>query len=130
MNMYEDASKMTKEAMDNALRSMSAVTKGFQQIAAETSEFSKRSCEQQTAMIEQLMQTRTLDKSLELQSEYARTAYQNWVGQTTRMGELYADIAKEAYRPFERVVMEADGVASRAAQKTQKAAEAAEKKAA
>ena len=129
--MYEDASKMTKEAMDNALRSMSAMTKGFQQIATETSEFTKRSYEQQTAMVEQLMQARTLDKSLELQSEYARTAYQNWVGQATRMGELYADIAKEAYKPFERVAMERRRRRLRqAAQKTQKAAEAAEKKAA
>ncbi|MBO0662229.1 phasin family protein [Jiella sp. MQZ9-1] len=125
MYNYEDAGKMTKEAMDNALKSFAAMTKGFQQITAETADFTKRSYENQTAMVEKLFQAKTLDKSIEVQSEFAKSAYESWVAQMTKIGDLYADIAKETYKPFEQVAT----AASTAAVKTAKeATTAAEKK--
>ncbi len=102
LNMYEDAGKLTKEAMDNALRSLAAMTKGFQQISTETADFTKRSYEHQTAMMEKLFQARTLDKTIEVQSEFAKSAYEAWVAQMTKMSDIYAGIAKETYKPFEQ----------------------------
>ena len=102
MNAYEDASKFSKDAMDSALKSVSAMTKGFQQVASETSEFAKRAYEQQTEFMEKLFQVRSPDKAIALQSEYAKTAYQGWVSQATRIGEIYTDVAKETYKPFEQ----------------------------
>ena len=127
MNVYEDASKITQEAMDNAVKSASVVTKGFQQIAAETSEFTKRAYEQQAEMLEKLFKTKTLDKGIELQTDYAKTAYQSWVSQATRMGEIYADLAKQAYKPFEQTALTAADTGSRTAKQ---AAQSVEKKAA
>lgn len=101
MNAYTDANKVGKDNMDNALRSMSAMTKGFQQIAAEATEYTKKSYEQSAQMMERLAQVRTLDKAIEVQSEYARSVYEAWVSQATKMGEIYQDIAREAYRPLE-----------------------------
>ena len=101
MNFYDDATKMTKATMDNTLKSFAAVTKGFQQIATETSDFTKHSYELQASMFEKLMQAKSLDKTIEIQTEYAKTAYQDFVAQATKMNELYADIAKEAYKPYE-----------------------------
>ncbi|WP_062202459.1 phasin family protein [Aureimonas sp. AU12] len=107
MNVYEDANKAGKESMDNALKSFSAVTKGFQQIASETGEFSKRSYEQTAQMFEKLTQVKTLDKAVELQTEYARSAYETWMSQATKMGEMYAEIARETYKPFENTALAA-----------------------
>lgn len=101
MNGYENVNKLGKETMDNALKSMSVVTKGFQQIASETGEFTKRSYEHSASMFEQLAQVRTLDKAVELQSEFARTAYENWVSQANKIASLYSEIARDAYKPFE-----------------------------
>jgi hypothetical protein len=36
-----------------------------------------------------------------VQTQYARTTYEGFVAQATKLGELYADIAKETYKPFE-----------------------------
>ncbi|MEF2550206.1 phasin family protein [Aurantimonas sp. A2-1-M11] len=102
MHAYEDASKVSKEAMDNALKSVSAMTKGFQQIASETSEFAKRAYEQQAEFMEKLFQLRSPDKVIALQNEYAKTAYQGWVSQATRMSEICSDVAKETYKPLEQ----------------------------
>lgn len=101
MNMYEDAGRLSKETVDNTLKSFSAVTRGLQQIATETADFTKRSYEQSTQMFEQLVQSKSFDKAIEVQNDYAKSAYQSWVSQATKMGEIYAEIAKETYRPFE-----------------------------
>ncbi|MBC8130235.1 MAG: phasin family protein [Rhizobiaceae bacterium] len=107
MNTYEDTGKMSKEAMDNAMKSFSVMTKGMQQIAAETTDFTKRSYEHSAKTFEQLAQVKSLDKVVEVQNEYAKSAYQAWVAQATKMGELYADLAKEAYKPFETMMSSA-----------------------
>ncbi|MCB8840439.1 phasin family protein [Aurantimonas sp. VKM B-3413] len=125
MNMYEDANTMTREAMDNAMKSLSAMTKGFQQITSETADFTKRSYEQQTAMIEKLLQAKTVEKSIEVQNEYAKTAYENWIAQMNKVSEIYTGIAKDTYRPFEQTASMALRTGTKAAQQTAANAEAA-----
>ncbi|MEN3791203.1 phasin family protein [Fulvimarina sp. MAC3] len=121
---------MTKEAMDNSLKSFAAVTKGFQQMAAETTDFTKRSYEQQASFFEELMQAKTLDKTIEIQTEYAKTAYQDFVAQATKLGEIYSDTAKEAYKPLEATTSNAVATSKDVAEKTVKKAEATAEKAA
>ena len=53
---------------------------------------------------EKLLGAKSLEKAIEIQTAYAKTAYEGFVAQATRMGELYADLAKEAYKPFEGLV--------------------------
>ncbi|NDW04213.1 TIGR01841 family phasin [Jiella sp. 40Bstr34] len=118
MTTYEDAGKLTKEAMDNMLRSFAAMTKGFQQISAETADFTKRAYEHQTATVERLFQAKTLDKTIEVQTEFAKTAYEAWVAQMTKMSDIYAGIAKETYKPFEQTAKSASAVATQAARDT------------
>ncbi|WP_062010955.1 phasin family protein [Aureimonas sp. AU4] len=98
---YDNANRVGSEAMNNALKSMSIMTKGFQQIANETGEFTKRSVEQSAQMFEKFSQVRTLDKAVELQTEFARTVYENWMSQANKMAGLYSDLARDAYKPFE-----------------------------
>ena len=83
------------------MKSFGAASKGFQAIAAEVTNYSKKSFEDGTAAIERLMGAKTLEKAIEVQSEYVKTAYEGFVTEATKLGELYADIAKEAYKPFE-----------------------------
>lgn len=101
MSNAEEIGNVSKEAMDNAMRSFSAVTRGFQQIATETTEYTKRSYEQSAKMLEQLSQSRSFDRVLEVQNEYAKAAYEGWVSQAVKMGDIYNGIAKEVYKPFE-----------------------------
>lgn len=113
---YENVGKFGQDAMDNTLKSVSALTRGFQQIAVENGEFCKRSIEQSTQMAEKLAQVRSLDKAVEVQSEYARTAYEAWTAQANKMGELYVEIAREAYKPFEKNAYAAADFAEKAGQ--------------
>lgn len=107
MNAFEDAGKFGKEAMDNGLKSLAAVTKGFQSIATVTADYSKTNFEKGAAAVEQLAQSKSLEKAIEVQSNYAKEAYEAFVAQVTKLGELYADVAKEAYKPFETALAKA-----------------------
>ncbi|UHD44368.1 phasin family protein [Aureimonas altamirensis] len=104
MTAYDDTSRIGKEAMDGALKSVSAMTRGFQMLASETGDYTKRSYEQSTELMEKMTQVRTLDKVFELQADYAKAAYEGWVSQATKMSEICSDMARESYKPFEGVM--------------------------
>jgi phasin family protein len=98
---FDDMQKFGKDNVEATLRSFGAASKGMQAIAAEVTNYSKKSFEDGTAAVERLMGAKTLEKAIEVQSEYVKTAYEGFVAQATKLGELYADIAKESYKPFE-----------------------------
>ncbi len=50
---------------------------------------------------------KSLEKAIELQTEYAKTAYEGFVAEATKISEMYADLAKESYKPFEAMVAKA-----------------------
>lgn len=100
----EEMQKAAKDSVDNAMKSLSAVTKGVQAIAVEASDYSKKSFEAGSAALEKLLGAKTLDKALEIQTDYAKSSYEGFVAQATKMSEMYTDMAKEAYKPFEGLV--------------------------
>jgi hypothetical protein len=97
----EEVQQLGKENMDATLKSVGAWSKSIQAIAIEMADYSKRAFEQGTAATEKLMGAKSLDKAFEVQSDYLKNCYEGYVAQATKIGELYADLAKEAYKPFE-----------------------------
>ena len=101
MKNFEDMQKMSKDSMDATMKSFGSLTKASQAIAAEAADYSKKSFEEGTKVFEKILGAKSLDKVLEIQTDYAKTAYEGFVAQATKIGELYADFAKETYKPFE-----------------------------
>jgi phasin family protein len=98
---FDDVQKYGKENMDATMKAWGQVSKGVQAIAAEAADYSKKSFEEGSAALEKLLGAKSLDKAMEIQTTYAKTAYEAFVAQATKIGELYADLAKETYKPFE-----------------------------
>ena len=97
----DEVQQLGKDNMDATLKSFGAVSKSLQTIAIELADYSKRVFEQGTAASERLLGAKSLDKAFEVQSDYVKSSYEGFVAQATKLGELYADLAKEAYKPFE-----------------------------
>jgi hypothetical protein len=38
---------------------------------------------------------------IEVQSEYAKSAFEDYSAQVTKLGQLYAELTKDAFKPFE-----------------------------
>jgi len=101
---FDDMQKYSKEQVDSAMKAWGQVSKGVQAIAAETADYSKKSFEEGSAALEKLLGAKSLEKAIEIQTAYAKSAYEGFVAQATKLGELYAELAKESYQPFETFV--------------------------
>jgi hypothetical protein len=104
MLKVEEFQNYGKEQFDAAVASAGTCTKSLQAIAAAYTDYAKKSYEEGTAFLEKLAGVRSLDKALEVQTDYAKSAYETFVAETTKIGELYKDLAKETYKPFEAFV--------------------------
>ena len=98
---FDDVQKFGKENLDNAVKSLTAVSKGYQAIGAELVDYTKKSVEDGSAIFEKIAAVKSLDKLIELQSDYAKTAYETALARATKIGELYSSLLKEAYKPYE-----------------------------
>jgi phasin family protein len=98
---FDEFQSVGKEQFDAAVASATALTKGLQSIATEMADYSKKSFEDGSAVMEKAMAAKSLDKAMDIQTTYAKSAYESYVSQLNKIGELYMDAAKEAYKPFE-----------------------------
>ena len=104
---FEDLQQVSKENVDMALKSMGALSKGSQAIAVEVADYSKKAFEDGTAALEKLFGVKSFEKAIEVQTEYAKIAYEGFVAKASKISELYADLAKETYKPFESMMTKA-----------------------
>jgi hypothetical protein len=98
---FESVTRLGKEQFEAVSAATAAVTKGWQSVAAETTDYSKKSFEKSRVLAEKLIGVKKIDEAIELQSEFAKSAYEDFLAEATKMGELYLSIAKEAMKPVE-----------------------------
>lgn len=101
---FDELQSLGKDNVDVALKQLGAVSKGFQAIATEFADYSKKSFEQSSAAAEKLLGSKSFEKAIEVQSDYVKTAYETLVAEATKLGQLYADLAKETYKPIEGLI--------------------------
>ncbi|KPH07973.1 phasin family protein [Rhizobium acidisoli] len=113
---FDDANKKSKEAVDTALRTYSDTTRGFQAIAAEAADYSKKSFQDAVTHFETLAGVKSFEAAFELQTNYVKTYFEGLVSETTKLSEMYADLAKSAYKPYEAPIAAAVAKTTRQAQ--------------
>lgn len=105
--IFEDAGSFGKEWAQSSSRSFTSVSNAVQGIASEMADYTKASYEAGAAAFEKLFAAKSLEAALEIQADYSKKAYEGLVAETTKLSGLYADMAKEAYKPFEQMVAKA-----------------------
>jgi len=99
--------KFSKATTDTAVNLFGACTRNAQAIASELADYSKKSIQDSAAAWENLMAAKSLEKALEVQSDYLKSSYEDFIARSAKLGDLYLDLIKEAYRPFEGALGEA-----------------------
>lgn len=97
----DDMQKFGKESMDMAMASFGAWTKNTQAIATEVANYSKKSVEVSAAAWQKLAGAKSLEKAMEVQNDYLKSSYKDFVAEASKLSGLYLDLAKDAYKPFE-----------------------------
>jgi phasin family protein len=106
---FEDFQKFSKQQLDAVSAATSTVAKGLQEIAAESSEYSKKTFAQSSAVVEKLLGAKSVESAIQIQTEYAKSAYEGFVAQASKINEIYVKLASEAFKPVESVFAAAQG---------------------
>ena len=77
---------------------------GIQAIATAYGDYSKKSYEDTKSYVEKLSGVKSLDKAIEVQTEYAKSAYESFVAESQKIAGLYTDLAKQTFKPYEGLV--------------------------
>lgn len=108
----DEANRKSKETVDGMMRSYSDMMKGFQAIAAEAGDYQKKSFQDMVSFVEQLTAARSVEAVYEVQTKFAKTAYESFLAESMKLSEMYADLAKSAYKPYEAPMTKATAVVS------------------
>jgi phasin family protein len=108
--LFDDFQKFGKENLEAATTTSSSFVKGWQTIAVESSEYSKKSFENSSAFVEKLLGAKSFESAIQIQSDYAKTFFEGLVGYLTKTGELYSNLAKEAFKPIETAITKVQAI--------------------
>jgi hypothetical protein len=80
------------------------VQHGLQAIATAYGDYTKKSFEDTKSFVEKLSGMKSMDKVLEVQTEFAKSAYETFVAESQKIAGLYTDLAKQTFKPLEGMV--------------------------
>ena len=104
MVKVEDIQNYGKEHLETVAASASSLQSGVQAIATAYGDYAKKSFEDTKSFVEKLSGVKSLDKAVEAQTEFARSAYETFVAESQKIASLYTDLAKQAFKPYEGLV--------------------------
>jgi hypothetical protein len=93
-----------QERLDAGTASANTFLGGFQAIATAYGDYTKKSFEDTKSFVEKLSGVKSLDKAIEVQTEFAKTAYETFVSESQKIAALHGDLAKQSYKPFDGFV--------------------------
>ena len=100
----KDIQKLGKDNYEAVLKSYGQVNQGIQEIGTSLSDYAKQAFADANVTFEKLVGAKTLEHAVEIQSQYAKVAYDKWMAEMTKVGEMYATVARDAYKPVEKAV--------------------------
>jgi len=104
MIKVEDFQQYGKEHLESVVASATSVQNGLQAIATAYGDYTKKSYEDSKSFVERLSGVKSLDKVLEVQTEFAKSAYDTFVADSQKIAGLYTDLAKQTFKPLEGLV--------------------------
>src|SRR6202008_1944195 len=113
MFKVEDIQNYGKEQYETAVATATGFQNGLSAIATAYGDYTKKSYEDTKSFVEKLSGVKSLEKGIEAQNEYAKTAYETFVADSRKIAGLYGDLAKQAYKPVEGLITKLNGSAAR-----------------
>jgi hypothetical protein len=104
MVKVEDIQQYGKEQLETVVASATTLQHGMQAIASAYGDYTKKSFEDTKSLVEKLSGVKSLDKAIEVQTEFAKSAYETFMVESQKIAALYADLAKQTFKPFEGLV--------------------------
>lgn len=98
---YDQVLGYGKETAEAYVQSANAAGKGAETLHNEIYTYSKQSIEDSIAATKALMGTKSVQEAFELQTGFARTAFEAYVSQVTKMSGIFSATTKETLAPLQ-----------------------------
>jgi phasin family protein len=97
--MGQQAQEQLQNGLEVAGRSFAEATQGFQSLAAEMMAYSKAAFDDAARTWEQLIGVKSIEQAIQIQSAYAKRAYENHMAEMSKLGQMCAGMVTDASKP-------------------------------
>jgi phasin family protein len=97
---FEDVTQFGQENVEAMVASGKVMAKAAEEMNAEVIAFSKKSYEDSMAAAKEIASARTVSEFFEKQTAFAKTSFETFVAEATKLNEMYSQAAKEAFAPL------------------------------
>jgi hypothetical protein len=104
MNTIQDFQKFGQANTETSMKMLGDWSKNWQAISMEMTDYSKRAFQDGQATLEKLIAAKSIDQAFEIQTNYAKRAFEEYMQQMSKIGSMYSSFGREAYKPLERAV--------------------------
>jgi len=82
------------------MKAATVAGKGVETINSEIYSYSKQSIEDSVAATKAVMGSKSIHEAFEFQSDFAKSAFEAYVAQLSKISELSTTVAKDSFAPF------------------------------
>ena len=98
---YEQVLGFQKDTVEAYVKAANVAGKGAETFHNEIYAFSKQSIEDTIAHGKAVMASKSAHEAFELQTGFAKAAFESYVGEMTKLGELFVATSKESFEPIQ-----------------------------
>jgi phasin family protein len=98
---YDKFLGLGKDNLEAVVAAATVAGKGAETLHNELYAYSKQSIEDSVAATKAVLASKSAHEAFELQTDFAKTAFDQYVSQVTKMNEIFAATAKDALTPFQ-----------------------------
>jgi len=102
-NLFNNFQDYGQPNMNSAVESLNGFERGLQAFSTEWSTYAERSMIEGQETMERMMKADSMETALEVQSDFAQSAYDAYLGHMSRFSNLYARMAEDAVRPVAKM---------------------------
>jgi len=98
----DDVTKANKDLFDAVVKSSEIAFKGIEESAKRLQDYASSSFESGVAAAKDMVGCKNVNEMIDLQTSYARKAYDTAVVETTALTELSTKVANDAFAPLQK----------------------------
>jgi phasin family protein len=97
---FEDIAKFSKENLDAVVSASTVYAKGFETVGKAFYALSQETVEASAAVAKAMLGVKTLKEAVDLQTDFAKTTFDKFVAEGTKLSEMSIKVANEALEPI------------------------------
>ena len=103
-NGYDELAVLGKENLDAIVAANTVVSKGFEELSRELVGYAQASLESAASATKALFGAKTLQDVIQLNNEYAKSSFDTFLANSTKLSEMGLKVANEALEPISKRV--------------------------